>query len=75
VKYIKYRPKIFDRALQRWKFAYNAIVDEKIKPHFECYKWENIKIHLNRCREYRLIYSQELTGKITNEQKQRAEVG
>jgi hypothetical protein len=35
-----------------WKFAYEAIVNEEIRPKFECYKWENIKAHLDRCREY-----------------------
>ncbi|CAF2405880.1 unnamed protein product [Rotaria sp. Silwood2] len=73
LKYIKYRPKKFDKTIQKWIFAYNAIVEEKIKPRLECYKWENIKKHLERCREYRYIYVQELTGKITNEQKQLAE--
>jgi len=35
----------------------------------------NIKAHLDRCREYRSIHFQELTaGKLTPEQKQRAEV-
>jgi hypothetical protein len=58
----------------RWKFAYNTIVNENIKPRLECYKWKNIKIHSNRCKEYRYIYFQELIGKVTNEQKQRAQV-
>jgi hypothetical protein len=58
----------------RWKFAYNAIINEKIKPRFECYKWKNIKNHSNSCKEYRFIYFQELIGKITHEQKQKAEV-
>ena len=31
-------------------------------------------MHLARCREYRSIHLQELTGKLTNEQKERAEV-
>jgi hypothetical protein len=57
-----------------WKFAYEAIVNEEIRPRFECYKWENIKAHLDRCKEYRTIHFQELTGKSTNEQKKRAEV-
>ncbi|CAF4497379.1 unnamed protein product [Rotaria socialis] len=74
LKYIKYRPKTFDTIRQKWIFAYNAIVDEKIRPRLECFKWKNIKTHLENCREYRFIYVQELTGKITNEQKQRAEV-
>jgi hypothetical protein len=65
--------KIF-KTIFRWKFAYIAIVTEKIRPRLECYQWKNIKIHIDRCREYRYIYLQELTGKITNEQKQRAEV-
>ena len=58
----------------RWKFAYEAVVNEEVRPRFECYKWENIKAHLARCREYRSLHIQELTGKLTNEQKQRVEV-
>ncbi|CAF3418854.1 unnamed protein product [Rotaria sp. Silwood1] len=73
LKYIKYRPKKFDKTIQKWIFAYNAIVEEKIKPRLACYKWENIKKHVENCREYRYIYVQGLTGKITNEQKQHAE--
>ncbi len=57
-----------------WKFAYEAIVNEHVRPRFDCYKWENIQAHLNRCREYRTIHFQELTGKLTDEQKRRAEV-
>ncbi|CAF4795165.1 unnamed protein product, partial [Rotaria sp. Silwood2] len=49
------------------------IVNEEVRPKFECYKWENIKLHLDRCREYRSIHFQELLGKTTVEQKQRAE--
>lgn len=75
LKYIKYRPKKFENARERWKFAYNAIVNDKIRVHFERYKWQNIILHLKYCKEYRAIYHQELIGKITNEQKQRAEVG
>ncbi|CAF4025677.1 unnamed protein product, partial [Rotaria magnacalcarata] len=74
LKYIKYRPKTFDKIRQKWIFACNAIVDEKIRPRRECFKWKNIKTHLENCREYRFIYVQELTGKITDAQKQRAEV-
>jgi hypothetical protein len=49
-------------------------VNEEVRPRFDCYKWENIKAHLNRCREYRGIHLQALTGKLTDEQKRRAEV-
>jgi hypothetical protein len=49
-------------------------VNEEVRPRFDCYKWENIKAHLSRVREYRAIRIQELTGKITDEQKRRAEV-
>ncbi|CAF3380389.1 unnamed protein product [Rotaria sp. Silwood1] len=75
-KYIKYhieKDKQESASLKNWKFAYEAIVNEEIRPRFECYKWENIKAHLDRCREYRTIHLQELTGKLTNEQKKRAE--
>jgi hypothetical protein len=57
-----------------WKFAYEAIVNEEVRPRFDCYKWENIKAHLDRVKEYRAIHFQELTGKLTAEQKKRAEV-
>ncbi|CAF0751812.1 unnamed protein product [Rotaria sordida] len=75
-KYIKYQiknDKEEKSSFKKWKFAYEAIVNEEIRPRFECYKWENIKAHLDRCREYREIHFQELTGKLTNEQKKRAE--
>ncbi len=49
-------------------------MNEEIRPKFECYKWENIKAHLDRCQEYRSLHLQELTRKLTNEQKQRTEV-
>jgi hypothetical protein len=49
-------------------------VNEKIKVHLARYQWQNIKLHLNNCKEYRAIYYQELIGKATNEQRQRIEV-
>lgn len=58
----------------RWKFAYEAIVNEDVRPRFECYKWKNIKAHLDRCKEYRLLHFQDLLGKATIEQKERAQV-
>lgn len=76
-KYIKYHLKkeIEEKPTRKnWKFAYEAIVNEEIRPRFECYKWENIKAHLERCREYRAIHLQELTGKLTTVQKEREEV-
>ena len=76
-KYIKYHLKkeIEEKSTRKkWKFAYEAIVNEEIRPRFECYKWENIKAHLDRCREYRSIHLQELTGKLTTVQKEHAEV-
>ncbi|UJR10669.1 hypothetical protein I4U23_014864 [Adineta vaga] len=75
-KYIKYRGKVNQTeklSRQNWKYAYEAIVNEEVRPRFDCYKWENIKAHLARCREYRTIHIQELTGKLTAEKKQRAE--
>ncbi|CAF1265249.1 unnamed protein product [Rotaria sordida] len=75
-KYIKYRINtgIQDKpSAKRWKFAYEAIINEDVRPRFDCYKWENIKLHLDRCKEYRILHSQELLGKSTVEQKQRAQ--
>lgn len=57
-----------------WLFAINAVLNEEIRPRYESYKWENIKAHLSRCREYRSIHFQELTGKLNKEQRKRAEV-
>ncbi|CAF1279009.1 unnamed protein product [Rotaria magnacalcarata] len=74
-KYIKYHMKkdqVEKSSLKNWRFAYEAILNEEIRPKFECYKWGNIKAHLDRCREYRAIHFQKLTGKLTNEQKERA---
>ncbi|CAF3373047.1 unnamed protein product [Rotaria sp. Silwood1] len=42
-----------------------TIVNE-VRPRFECYKLENIKLHLDRCREYHSIHFQELLGKTTS---------
>ncbi|CAF1542330.1 unnamed protein product [Adineta steineri] len=75
-KYIKYHVKkelVEKKTLRNWKFAYEAIVNEEIRPRFDCYKWENIKAHLKRCREYRTLHYQKLIGKLTQEQKTRAE--
>ncbi|CAF3667368.1 unnamed protein product [Rotaria sp. Silwood1] len=76
-KYIKYQIKndIEKKpSRKRWKFAYEAIVNEDVRPRFDCYKWKNIKAHLDRRREYRSIYIQDLLGKVTVEQKQRAQI-
>lgn len=50
-------------------------MNEIIKPRVDCYKWKNIQMQWRYFREYRTIYLQALMGKITNEQKLRAEVG
>ena len=55
-------------------FAYNTIINEEVRPRLDSYKWTNIKIHLDRCREYREIYLQRLTNKLTNDEEQRAQV-
>ncbi|CAF4190264.1 unnamed protein product [Rotaria sp. Silwood2] len=75
-KYIKYQIKndIEKKpSRKRWKFAYEAIVNEDVRPRFDCYKWKNIKTHLDRRREYRSIYIQDLLGRATVEQRQRAQ--
>ncbi|CAF4041164.1 unnamed protein product [Adineta steineri] len=75
-KYIKYHVKkelLEKKTLRNWKFAYEAIVNEEIRPRFDCYKWENIKAHLKRCREYRTLHYQKLIGKLTHEQETRVE--
>lgn len=50
-------------------------MNEDIRPRFDCYKWVNIKAHLNRCREYRTLHFQSLIGTLNEEQKARAFVG
>lgn len=49
-------------------------MNEIIKPRIDCYQWKNIQMHSKYRKEYHTIYLQALLGKITNEQKQRAEV-
>ncbi len=58
----------------RWKFAYNVIVNEEVRPRLAYYKWENIKMNLVRCREYHTLHLKELSNQITKEEKQRAKV-
>ncbi|CAF4701941.1 unnamed protein product, partial [Rotaria sp. Silwood2] len=43
-----------------WKFAYTAILNEHVRLRLATFKWEVIKENLNRYKEYREIYLQEL---------------
>jgi len=75
-KYQRYQIKDVEpqkRAVKNWKFAYNVVVNEDVRPRFECYKWKNIKAHVERKREYRSLHILTLTGKSTDEQKRRAQ--
>ena len=67
-KYLKYQQK------SRWKFAYNAIICEFIQPRSRPYRREEIVKHRRACREYQSIYYQGLSEKITEIQKERAQV-
>ena len=48
-------------------------MNEDVRPRFECYKWENIKAHCQRARDYRALHIVVLGGKATEEQKRRAQ--
>ncbi|KAI0977813.1 hypothetical protein GJ496_007977 [Pomphorhynchus laevis] len=54
------------RSKRRWKFAIDAILDDTVKPKFDCWKWENMKIHLKMCREYRKLFVRESTNKLSD---------
>ncbi len=57
-----------------WKFAFAVILNEQVRPRLAYYKWENIRAHLNRRREYQTLHFKELTGKASKQEKQRAQV-
>ncbi|CAF1433905.1 unnamed protein product, partial [Rotaria sordida] len=64
-KYIQYYTILNDNqyerpSLRRWKFAYTAILNEHVRPRLTAFKWEVIKENLNRYKEYREVYLQEL---------------
>lgn len=56
---------------RRWLFAYDCILNEHVRSHRDCYKWTNIKSHLNRSREYRALHVKSLTGTLTPEEAPR----
>lgn len=55
-----------------WKFAYTVILNEQARPHLAYYKWENIKINLERCREYRNIHMKQLIHQTNASDERRA---
>ncbi|CAF1398617.1 unnamed protein product [Adineta ricciae] len=77
-KYIKYYTPIgssqHDKpSRRRWKFAYNVILNEQIRPRLASYQWKNIKLHLDRSKEYYNLYYQQLTNHLPKEHKQSLE--
>ncbi|CAF4001283.1 unnamed protein product, partial [Adineta steineri] len=77
-KFVKYYAMIGNEAidkpsLRRWKFAYTAILHEEIHPRLSSYKWENIKSHRDRVREYHKVYFHILDGHNSKKQQHHAE--
>jgi len=58
----------------RWKFAYQSIVNEHIRPRLSSFKWENIKENLNRYKEYHQLYFQQLNNHFIKQNKKRIQV-
>ncbi len=50
------------------------IINEEVRPRLAYYKWENIRMNLDRCREYHTLHFKELSGQITKEEKHRVQV-
>ncbi|CAF3978777.1 unnamed protein product [Adineta steineri] len=77
-KFVKYYAMIGNEAidkpsLRRWKFAYTAILHEEIRPRLSSYKWENIKSHRDRVREYHKVYFHLLNGHKSKKQQHHAQ--
>ncbi|CAH1799949.1 unnamed protein product [Owenia fusiformis] len=68
-RYRKYAPDmpVKGNAHLWWKYAYNAIVEEKIRP----YSWSRIKEHRNKYRQYKNLYKRKLENPSDNEVKNR----
>ena len=60
--------------LFRWKFAFEVIADERVRPRLNAYRWTSIHEDLRRMKEYREIYVKHLNEKTSKEEKQIAEV-
>ncbi|CAF3768117.1 unnamed protein product [Adineta steineri] len=60
-------------SIRRWKFAYNVILNEQIRPRLASYQWKNIKLYLDRSKQYYLFYYQQITARLTKDEKQRME--
>jgi hypothetical protein len=58
----------------RWKFAYEAIVNECVRPRLASFKWETIKENIARYKEYHEIYFQQLNHHFTKQHKKRIQV-
>ncbi len=57
-----------------WKFACTVILNEEVRPRLAYYKWENIKMNLDQCREYHALYFKNLRHLATQKEKQRVQV-
>jgi hypothetical protein len=58
----------------RWKFAYESIVNEYVRPHLLSFKWENIKNNVARYKEYRRIYFKQLNQHFIKRHKKKSKV-
>ena len=47
----------------RWKFAYNCIMEEQVQRRRKMWSWENIAKHRSTCKKYKDCYKKKLTLK------------
>jgi vacuolar protein sorting-associated protein 13A/C len=63
-KYVKYRPrglfKDYQKKAEWWRFAYNSIMENDVRPKINNWSWSHIKAHRIKCRVYTQKYLEKL---------------
>ena len=60
MKYKELTPINLNDAQRRWRFAYNCILGEVVRPHRKEWSWANIKEHRFTMRKYKRLYKKKL---------------
>ncbi|CAI4228502.1 unnamed protein product [Auanema sp. JU1783] len=72
-QYLKYRPNLNEyrgHYVEWWKFAYNSILEEKVRRRRSNWSWKRMKDHRNLVRDYRAAWLAHQTEKnISSDQK------
>ncbi|KAL7675139.1 hypothetical protein ACOME3_001406 [Neoechinorhynchus agilis] len=57
-RYLKYRQEGSDWSLPtvKWRYAFDAVINDQIRPRRESWKWTSIKEHRQNLKEYRRLF-------------------